>query len=153
MANVKISELKPPDISLAVILVKLRRAFCVDTLMFELDREVYCMKKVLSVSIKTIIFFVGWAICVSVIPIPDTASAVIWRFWAELILLLSVIAITLIFWLAPRASSSTGCSYIIDRRARPPQQADACTRRKALLLRTRPREAGSLRQQIGRAHV
>lgn len=32
-------------ISLAVILVKLRRAFCVDTLMFELDREVYCMKK------------------------------------------------------------------------------------------------------------
>ena len=87
-------------ISLAVILVKLRRAFCVDTLMFELDREVYCMKKVLSVSIKTIIFFVGWAICVSVIPIPDTASAVIWRFWAELIPLLSVIAITLIFWLA-----------------------------------------------------
>lgn len=86
--------------SLAVILVKLRRAFCVDTLMFELDREVYCMKKVLSVSIKTIIFFVGWAICVSVIPIPDTASAVIWRFWAELIPLLSVIAITLIFWLA-----------------------------------------------------
>ena len=87
-------------ISLAVILVKLRRAFCVDTLMFELDREVYCMKKVLSVSIKTIIFFVGWAICVSVIPIPDTASAAIWRFWAELIPLLSVIAITLIFWLA-----------------------------------------------------
>lgn len=42
--------------------------------MFELDREVYCMKKVLSVSIKTIIFFVGWAICVSVIPIPDTAK-------------------------------------------------------------------------------
>lgn len=94
--------LAPPasTISLAVILVKLRRAFCVDTLMFELDREVYCMKKVLSVSIKTIIFFVGWAICVSVIPIPDTASAVIWRFWAELIPLLSVIAITLIFWLA-----------------------------------------------------
>lgn len=87
-------------ISPTVILVKLRWAFCVDTLMFELDREVYCMKKVLSVSIKTIIFFVGWAICVSVIPIPDTASAVIWRFWAELIPLLSVIAITFIFWLA-----------------------------------------------------
>lgn len=42
----------------------------------------------------------GRKICVSVIPIPDTASAVIWRFWAELIPLLSVIAITLIFWLA-----------------------------------------------------
>lgn len=104
LSNIEGSEfdegLVSSTISLAVILVKLRRAFCVDTLMFELDREVYCMKKVLSVSIKTIIFFVGWAICASVIPIPDTASAVIWRFWAELIPLLSVIAITLIFWLA-----------------------------------------------------
>jgi membrane protease YdiL (CAAX protease family) len=42
---------------------------------------------------------VGWAIFASVIPIPDTASAVIWRFWAELIPLLSIIALTLIFWL------------------------------------------------------
>ena len=41
----------------------------------------------------------GWAIFASVIPIPDTASAVIWRFWAELIPLLSIIALTLIFWL------------------------------------------------------
>ena len=46
------------------------------------------MKKIALVSIKTLIFFVGWVICVSVIPIPDTASAVIWRFWAELIPLL-----------------------------------------------------------------
>lgn len=29
----------------------------------------------------------------------DTASAVIWRFWAELIPLVSIIALTLIFWL------------------------------------------------------
>lgn len=57
------------------------------------------MKKLVSVSIKTIIFFVGWAICASVIPIPDTASAVVWRFWAELIPLLSIIVLTLIFWL------------------------------------------------------
>ena len=57
------------------------------------------MKKLVSVSIKTIIFFVGWAICVSVIPIPNTASVVIWRFWAELIPLVSIIALTLIFWL------------------------------------------------------
>ena len=51
------------------------------------------MKKLVSVSIKTIIFFVGWAICVSVIPIPNTDSAVIWRFWAELIPLVSIIAL------------------------------------------------------------
>lgn len=57
------------------------------------------MKKLVSVSIKTIIFFVGWAICASVIPIPDVASAVVWRFWAELIPFLSIIALTLIFWL------------------------------------------------------
>ena len=57
------------------------------------------MKKLVSVSIKAIIFFVGWAICVSVIPIPNTDSAVIWRFWAELIPLVSIIALTLIFWL------------------------------------------------------
>ena len=54
------------------------------------------MKKLALVSLKTILFFVGWAICVSVIPIPDTLSAVIWRFWAELIPFLSIIVLTLI---------------------------------------------------------
>ena len=56
-------------------------------------------EKIALVSIKALIFFVGWVICVSVIPIPDTASAVIWRFWAELIPLLSIIVLTLIFLL------------------------------------------------------
>lgn len=32
-------------------------------------------------------------------PIPDTKSAAVWRFWAELIPLLSVIGFTIIFWL------------------------------------------------------
>ena len=31
--------------------------------------------------------------------IPDTKSAAVWRFWAELIPLLSVIGFTIIFWL------------------------------------------------------
>ena len=57
------------------------------------------MKKLVLVSLKTIIFFVGWAICVSVIPIPDIESAVVWRFWAELIPFLSIVGITIIFWL------------------------------------------------------
>lgn len=65
----------------------------------EFDKGMYYMKKLVLVSIKTIIFFVGWAICASIIPIPDTASAVVWRFWAELIPLLSIIALTIIFWL------------------------------------------------------
>ena len=49
------------------------------------------------VSLKTIAFFVGWAICASILPIPDAKSAVVWRFWAELIPLLSVIGFTIIF--------------------------------------------------------
>ena len=43
------------------------------------------MKKLVLVSLKTFAFFVGWAICVSILPIPDTKSAAVWRFWAELI--------------------------------------------------------------------
>lgn len=57
------------------------------------------MKKLVLVSLKTIAFFVGWAICASILPIPDAKSAVVWRFWAELIPLLSVIGFTIIFWL------------------------------------------------------
>lgn len=57
------------------------------------------MKKLVLISLKTIIFFAGWAVCASVIPIPDTDSAVTCRFWAELIPLLSIIGITVIFWL------------------------------------------------------
>lgn len=43
------------------------------------------MKKLVLVSLKTFAFFVGWAICASILPIPDTKSAAVWRFWAELI--------------------------------------------------------------------
>lgn len=57
------------------------------------------MKKLVLVSLKTIAFFIDWAICASILPIPDAKSAVVWRFWAELILLLSVIGFTIIFWL------------------------------------------------------
>ena len=55
------------------------------------------MKKLVLVSLKTFAFFVGWAICASILPIPDTKSAAVWRFWAELIPLLSVIGFTIIF--------------------------------------------------------
>ena len=42
------------------------------------------MKKLVLVSLKTFAFFVGWAICASILPIPDTKSAAVWRFWAEM---------------------------------------------------------------------
>lgn len=57
------------------------------------------MKKLVVVSLKTIIFFMGWVICVLVMHIPDTESAVLWRFWAELIPFLAIVGITIIFWL------------------------------------------------------
>lgn len=57
------------------------------------------MKKLVSVIFKTIIFFVGWAIIASCIPIPETASAALWRFLAELIPFLAIVGITIIFWL------------------------------------------------------
>ena len=38
------------------------------------------MKKLVLVSLKTFAFFVGWAICASILPIPDTKSAAVWRF-------------------------------------------------------------------------
>ena len=37
------------------------------------------MKKLLIVSLKSILFFVGWAVCVSLIPIPEVKSGVVWR--------------------------------------------------------------------------
>lgn len=55
------------------------------------------MKKLLIVSVKTIIFFIGWAIVASIIPVPKFTNPAIWRFFAELIPFLSVVAFTLIF--------------------------------------------------------
>ena len=56
------------------------------------------MKKLIEVSLKSIIFFVGWAICASVIPIPDIDNAALWRFFAELIPFLAIVVVTVIFW-------------------------------------------------------
>ena len=54
------------------------------------------MKKLIEVSLKSIIFFVGWAICASVIPIPDIDNAALWRFFAELIPFLAIVVMTVI---------------------------------------------------------
>lgn len=60
------------------------------------------MKKFVLVTLKTLIFFLGWAIGVALISIPEPDNAAIWRFWAELMPLLLVAAITLAFWLADK---------------------------------------------------
>lgn len=60
------------------------------------------MKKLIEVSLKSIIFFIGWTICASVIPIPDIDNAALWRFFAELIPFLAIVVMSVIFWLVDR---------------------------------------------------
>lgn len=64
------------------------------------------MKKMALSFVKCITFFVGWAVAASLLPLPPTEDPAIWRLWAELIPLLSVIAFTLLFWLIEKRSIS-----------------------------------------------
>lgn len=56
------------------------------------------MKKLTSTLIKTFLFFVGWVILASIIPIPDSENPAIWRWWAEFIPFICVTGISLLFW-------------------------------------------------------
>lgn len=64
------------------------------------------MKKFLVLSAKAFLFFVGWALCSALIPIPNPSSAVIWRLWAEAIPLISIIVFTVLFWLLDRKKAN-----------------------------------------------
>lgn len=57
------------------------------------------MKKICITIGKTLIFFVGWALLVGFVPIPESSNGAIWRLWAELIPLIAMIGMTLLFWL------------------------------------------------------
>ncbi len=57
------------------------------------------LKKSAITVIKCLVFFLGWAILSSILPMPSPENPAIWRLWAEIIPLLSIIAFTLIFWL------------------------------------------------------
>lgn len=57
------------------------------------------MKKIAITIIKFIVFFLGWAILTSVLPLSSSENPAIWRLWAEITPLLAIIAFTLIFWL------------------------------------------------------
>ncbi|MDO5785247.1 MAG: CPBP family intramembrane metalloprotease, partial [Eubacteriales bacterium] len=51
---------------------------------------------------KVIIFFVGWAMLASVIPIPDSSNPAVWRFFAELIPFFCIAAMTALFFVIER---------------------------------------------------
>lgn len=60
------------------------------------------MKKAVITGIKFTGFFLGWAIAVSVLPLPASENPAIWRLWAEILPLLAIIAFTIAFWLMER---------------------------------------------------
>lgn len=60
------------------------------------------MKKVMITIIKSVLFFLGWAIVTAFVPLLNTDNQAIWRLWAEIAPLLTIIAFTLIFWLTEK---------------------------------------------------
>lgn len=60
------------------------------------------MKKFFTTTGKALTFFLGWAILTGLMPFPDSSNGAVWRFWAELIPLLSAAGFTLLFWLPER---------------------------------------------------
>lgn len=57
------------------------------------------MKKLLLTVLKTVLFFVGWAVLAGLLPLPNENHPVIWRFWAELVPFFVVVLFTALFWL------------------------------------------------------
>lgn len=51
---------------------------------------------------KVIVFFIGWAVLVSAIPVPDCENPAVWRFFAELIPFICIAAMTAIFLVIER---------------------------------------------------
>lgn len=66
------------------------------------------MKKLLLTVVKIVVFFIGWALLATVLPIPDDADGVYWRFFAELMPLLAVVIFNGLFWLIDRRSVPIG---------------------------------------------
>lgn len=56
-------------------------------------------KEIAKTTLKSILFFVGWAILCAFLPLLDTDNSAIWRLWAEITPLLAIIAFTIVFWM------------------------------------------------------
>ncbi len=57
------------------------------------------MKKIMTTTLKCIVFFLGWAILCTIFPLSTSNNPAIWRLWAEITPLIAIIAFTIIFWL------------------------------------------------------
>lgn len=56
-------------------------------------------KKIVNTTLKSVLFFIGWAVLCAFIPLLNTDNAAIWRLWAEITPLIAIIAFTFVFWL------------------------------------------------------
>ena len=56
------------------------------------------MKKFAGVLWRFLLFFVGWLVLVSLIPVPECKNPAVWRFVAELIPFLAMSGISYLFW-------------------------------------------------------
>ncbi|OON97979.1 MAG: CAAX protease [Epulopiscium sp. Nele67-Bin005] len=64
------------------------------------------MKKILSTIGKCLLFFLGWAVIVGLIPIPNELNPPLWRFVAEIIPLLGIMLFTAFFYFVEKKEIS-----------------------------------------------
>ncbi len=57
------------------------------------------MRKIFFTVIKAFLFFVGWVLAVSLIPVPEFENPAVWRFAAELIPFLCIVGMSILFWM------------------------------------------------------
>ncbi|MCM1227920.1 MAG: CPBP family intramembrane metalloprotease [Clostridium sp.] len=62
------------------------------------------MKKIIITILKFIGFFLGWAVLTSILPLSSSEVPAVWRLWAEIMPLLTIIVFTFIFWLIEKKS-------------------------------------------------
>lgn len=57
------------------------------------------LKKIAKTTLKSIMFFIGWAVLFTLLPLLNTNNPAIWRIWAEITPLFSIIVFSIIFWM------------------------------------------------------
>ena len=60
------------------------------------ETEKTFLKKIVVTFIECICFFLGWAILSAVLPLSNSDNSAVWRLWAEITPLLSIMAFTFI---------------------------------------------------------
>ncbi len=60
------------------------------------------MKKLGLTILKLLVFFLGWAVLASVLPLPSPEDAAIWRLWAEIVPLAAIVVWTALFWIVEK---------------------------------------------------